>query len=125
MIVSVQNARHVKDYRIWLKFNTEEAGEVDLRDLVFHYAAAQSIRDVEAFKNFYLDEWPSLAWSCGFDVSPETLYELATNKRIPWLQPSCAGSESFPAELLVDQQTALDLLKKAGTEKIEGDELSE
>ncbi len=88
MIVSIQEARYVKDYRIWLKFNTEEAAEVDLRDLVFRYTAAQSIRDVEAFKNFYLDEWPTLAWRCGFDISPETLYERATGKRVPWLEQS-------------------------------------
>jgi hypothetical protein len=39
--------------------------------------------DPERFRNFYLDEWPTLAWSCGFDVAPETLYELATGKS-PW-----------------------------------------
>ena len=37
------------------------------------------------FKKFYLDEWPTLAWPCGFDLSPESLYERATGKRIEWL----------------------------------------
>jgi hypothetical protein len=39
--------------------------------------------DRDLFQNFYLDEWPTLAWPCGFDVAPETLYEPATGKS-PW-----------------------------------------
>jgi hypothetical protein len=30
--------------------------------------------------NFHLDSWPTLAWDCGFDVDPDSLYEWATGK---------------------------------------------
>jgi len=86
MIVNVQEARYLDSYRIWLKFNTGESGEVDLRDMVFKYKVAEPLRDVEKFKQFELDTWPTLTWSCGFDISPETLYERATGKVIEWLQ---------------------------------------
>lgn len=86
MIVNILEARHLDGYRIWLKFNTGETGEVDLRDMVLKYKIAAPLLDVEQFKQFKLDEWPTLAWDCGFDVSPETLYERATGKVIEWLQ---------------------------------------
>jgi hypothetical protein len=78
--VSVLEARYISDYRIWLKFNTGETGEVDLRDVVHKYAIASPLRDPEVFSNFYLDSWPTLAWECGFDVAPESLYFMATGK---------------------------------------------
>jgi hypothetical protein len=86
MIVNVQEARYLDDYRVWLKFNTGESGEVDLQDMIFKYKVAASLHDIDQFKQFKLDAWPTLAWDCGFDVSPETLYERATGKVIEWLQ---------------------------------------
>jgi hypothetical protein len=35
---------------------------------------------------FQLDEWPTIVWDCGFDLSPEYLYELATGKRPTWAE---------------------------------------
>lgn len=84
MIVNVQTARYLDGYRLWLKFNTGESGEVDLQDMIFKYQVAVPLRDIERFKAFKL---PTLAWDCGFDISPETLYERATGKVIEWLQP--------------------------------------
>lgn len=86
MIVNVQEARYLDGYRVWLKFNTGESGEVDLQDMIFKYKIATPLHDVEQFKQFKLDAWPTLTWDCGFDVSPETLYERATGKVIEWLQ---------------------------------------
>ena len=78
--ISIVEAGYVKDYQIFLKFNTGETGEVDLRDLVYKYPIAESLRNPEVFSNFYLDSWPTLAWDCGFDVDPESLYFRATGK---------------------------------------------
>ena len=39
--ISIIEARYVKDYQIFLKFNTGETGEVDLRDLVYKYPIAE------------------------------------------------------------------------------------
>ena len=76
----------IADYRIKLKFNPGEEGVVDLSDMIKKYVLAQSLKNINEFKKFFLDEWPILAWSCGFDISPETLYERATGKRLAWLE---------------------------------------
>jgi len=79
-MIVVQEAEYDDDYCIWLKFSSSEEGIVDLADIVARYPAARPLLDTEAFKQFFLDEWPTLAWSCGFDIFPERLYELATGK---------------------------------------------
>ena len=73
-------ARYVKDFKVFLKFNTGESGEVDLKETIFKYKIAESLHDPEAFSKFYLDSWPTIAWECGFDIAPESLYFLATGK---------------------------------------------
>ncbi len=86
MVISVKAAKYLDDYRLNLVFDTGESGYVDLKDIVFKYAAASPLRDTNNFKLFRLDEWATVVWDCGFDISPETLYERATGKRIDWLQ---------------------------------------
>jgi hypothetical protein len=86
MIVSVKSAKYLDAYRLNLVFDTGESGKVDLQDLVFKYAAALPLRDINIFQSFTLDEWATVVWGCGFDVSPETLYERATGKSVNWIQ---------------------------------------
>lgn len=80
--ISILEARHVEDYRVFLKFNTGETGEADLQDLVYKYQIAEPLRNHEMFSRFYLDSWPTLVWDCGFDVDPESLYFRATGKSL-------------------------------------------
>ncbi|MDD5676056.1 MAG: DUF2442 domain-containing protein [Chitinivibrionales bacterium] len=81
--ITVSQARYVQDYRIWIEFSTGESGEADLKELVFKFPIATSLRDPVKFAKFHLDEWPTLAWDCGFDVDPEYLYEIVTGKPTP------------------------------------------
>ena len=78
--ITVRRARYIDDYRIWLDFSTGESGEVDLKELVWKFPAAAPLREKSEFAIFFLDEWPTLAWDCGFDVDPEYLYTLATGQ---------------------------------------------
>jgi hypothetical protein len=71
-------AKYIADHRVFLRFNTGEFGEVDLRDLTYKYKAAGPLQDPVQFSKFYLDSWPTLAWECGFDVAPESLYYRLT-----------------------------------------------
>lgn len=88
MIISVQQAHYLDNYRLQLVFNTGETGTADLQDIIFNYQAALPLREITQFQTFKLDEWSTVVWDCGFDISPETLYERATGKTIAWLQYS-------------------------------------
>jgi hypothetical protein len=81
--ITVLEARYIQDHRIWIRFNTGESGEADLRDIVFKFPIAASLREPAEFAKFHLDEWPTLTWECGFDLDPEYLYEIVTGKVSP------------------------------------------
>jgi len=81
--VYLEEAKYLGGFRVFLRFNTGREGEVDLEDLVRKHAVAEPLRDPEAFSRFYLDSWPTLAWDCGFDVAPETLYEKCEQGTAP------------------------------------------
>ncbi|PKN13543.1 MAG: DUF2442 domain-containing protein [Deltaproteobacteria bacterium HGW-Deltaproteobacteria-4] len=85
-MIEVLEAAYQEEYKVWLRFNTGESGVADLKDLLLKYKVAAPLIDQNEFKKFYLDEWPTLAWPCGFDVAPETLYERVTGKRPDWQQ---------------------------------------
>ncbi|MFZ2726545.1 MAG: DUF2442 domain-containing protein [Methylococcaceae bacterium] len=85
MIITVQQAHYLDNYRLQLVFNTGETGTADLQDIIFNYQAALPLREIIQFKTFKLDEWSTVVWDCGFDISPETLYERATGKTVAWL----------------------------------------
>lgn len=85
-MIAITTADYDRDYCIKLKFTTGEEGVVDLSDLIERYPIARPLKNLHEFKQFYLDEWPTLAWPCGFDVAPETLYERATGQRLAWFE---------------------------------------
>ena len=78
--IQIKEAKYIKDYRIWVSFNTGETGEADLKDFVFKFHIATPLREPSEFAKFHLDEWPTLKWDCGFDIDPEYLYKITTKK---------------------------------------------
>jgi len=72
-------------YRILLGFSDGMSGIVDFTDIIQTFPAARPLADKEVFQQFHLDDWPTLVWPCGFDFSPESLYERATGQRVSWL----------------------------------------
>lgn len=83
-MVTVIKAEYVGGYRLQLTFNTGESGIVDLEEMVRRVPLAAPLRDIAEFQRVNLDEWPTLVWPCGFDLSPEYAYRLATGKSPVW-----------------------------------------
>ena len=78
--VYLLSANYEEGFEVSLGFNTGESGHVDLKDIVFRNKAAETLRDPKVFSEIYLDSWSTLAWKCGFDIAPETLYEKLMNR---------------------------------------------
>jgi hypothetical protein len=91
-MISVKSARHVREHLVAIKFSDGLSGVIDLSDTIGKYEAAAELRDPGKFAAFYLDEWPTLAWKCGFDLSPEYLYELLTGSVPAWSQQARAAT---------------------------------
>jgi hypothetical protein len=94
MMHYLNDAKYVEGFRFWVRFNTGEEGEVDLADILRNapkpfgeiFAAESS-----AVKEFYLDPWPTLAWKCGYDIAPETLYDLFVSQRMTYMAVGVAN----------------------------------
>ncbi|ANB03187.1 DUF2442 domain-containing protein [Ectothiorhodospira sp. BSL-9] len=83
-MITVKQAKYIDDFKIWLQFSDGAEGVADFEQLLDRYAAAKPLKDKTEFQKFYLDEWPTLTWPCGFDYSPEGLYSLATGRTYIW-----------------------------------------
>ena len=73
MFIHVVEARYVRDYTVWLRFNDGTCGEVDLSEELNGPVFA-TLRDVEFFKRFII-AYHTLALENGADFAPEFLRE--------------------------------------------------
>ena len=74
MILHVREARHVRGYVLWLRFNDGAEGEVDLRDEL-EGEVFRPLRELAAFRSFTVDpELQTVVWANGADLAPEFLY---------------------------------------------------
>jgi len=75
MHYSVVDARHVRDYVVWLKFADGTEGEVDLSSELWG-PVFEPLSDPSYFKQFRI-EFGTIARPNGADFAPEFLYEMA------------------------------------------------
>ncbi len=73
MFLHVVEARHVRDYVVWLRFSDGAAGEVDLSDEL-EGPVFGSLRNVEEFRRLSV-AYNTLTWPNGADFAPEFLRE--------------------------------------------------
>ena len=73
MLLHVTDAKYLRDYVIWLRFNDGAEGEVDLEPEL-EGEVFGPLKDLERFKNFRVDpEIDTVVWDNGADLAPEFL----------------------------------------------------
>lgn len=76
MILHITDAKHLHDYQIWLKFNDDVEGVVDLSKELWG-GMFEPLKDVSLFRQVKLDtELDTIVWPNGADLAPEFLHEL-------------------------------------------------
>ena len=77
MFPRVVEARHVRDYVVFVRFQDGVAGEVDLRPQLYG-VVFEPLKDAAYFRQFQVDsDLHTLVWPNGADFAPEFLYERA------------------------------------------------
>ncbi len=75
MLIDVVEARYVRDFTIWLKFEDGTEGEVDLSGELYG-PVFEPLRSAEYFSQVRVDpELGTIIWPNGADLAPEFLYE--------------------------------------------------
>jgi len=77
-MVWVVEAKYVKDYQVWLRFNDNTEKVIDFKNKIFSEKRTVFIplKDVEYFKQVFLNhESDTIQWPNGVDIAPETLYD--------------------------------------------------
>ncbi len=75
MFLHVKEAKHLRDYVVWLRFNDGATGEVDLKDELTGEVFGP-LRDQREFRKLRVDpELETIVWENGADFAPEFLYE--------------------------------------------------
>jgi hypothetical protein len=73
-MVDVVEARYVRDYTVWLKFEDGAEGEVDL-SAELHGPVFEPLRDL-AYRCFIVSaDLGTISWPNGADFAPEFLYD--------------------------------------------------
>jgi hypothetical protein len=75
MILHVKEARYLRDYVIWVKFNDGIEGEVDL-ECELTGEIFGPLKDKKLFKSFRIDPvLETIVWENGADLAPEFLHD--------------------------------------------------
>lgn len=73
-IMKVSGVRPMDDYKLWVRFNTGEAKVFDFKPLL-NSPVFSPLKDVETFRNVYID-YGVTVWNDGdIDIAPEYIYE--------------------------------------------------
>ena len=76
MILHITGAKHLRDYQVWLKFNDDAEGIVDLSKELWG-TMFEPLKDLSLFSQVRLDtELDTIVWPNGADLAPEFLHEL-------------------------------------------------
>lgn len=75
MIRHVREAKYVREYVLWLRFNDGAEGEIDLASELEGEVFAP-LKDLSQFRQFRVDpELHTVVWENGADLAPEFLYD--------------------------------------------------
>ncbi len=75
MILHVREARYLRDYVVWLKFNDGAEGENNLESEL-EGEVFGPLKDIAQFRRFRVDpELQTVVWENGADLAPEFLYD--------------------------------------------------
>ncbi len=81
MIPHVVEAKHIRGYKLWLKFNDGLSGEIDLYDEL-DGPIFEPLKDPSYFSQFSV-RYNTISWDNGADFAPEFLWGKIAQQQVP------------------------------------------
>ncbi len=83
MLKDITSVQPLENYRLYLKFEDNEEGVVDISQLIEFTGIFAPLQDLTYFKQVKLNpEWGTIYWENGADLDPDVLYSIVTNQPI-------------------------------------------
>ena len=90
-------ARWVEGSTLFIRFDDDTAGHVDLSEYRGHGVIFEPLRDLGFFKQFSIESG-TLAWPNGADIAPERLYEMLNQQGRPFVRGEMPGPRGTVAD---------------------------
>jgi hypothetical protein len=89
MLHDVVEARWVGGYRVYVRFDDDVEGEVDLASIVTFEGIFAPLRSADRFAELRVDpDLGTIRWPNGADIAPETLYDAVLRRPRQTATPS-------------------------------------
>ena len=80
MYYDLKEIKVLDEYKIFVRFEDNRQGTVDLSGLISQGGVFDSIKNPTVFKQAYINkDWAILCWPGDIDIAPETLYNFISN----------------------------------------------
>jgi len=81
MLYDIVEVKVIKNYVLFVRFENEVQGEVDISKLVPFEGVFAKLKNQKYFATVYVNkELGTIVWDNGADLSPSYLYSIVTNK---------------------------------------------
>ena len=83
MLKDISSVQPLDNYQLYLKFEDNQEGVVDISQLIEFTGIFAPLQDLAYFKQVKLNpEWGTIYWENGADLDPDVLYSIVTNQPI-------------------------------------------
>ena len=83
MLKDIISVQPVENYLLYLKFEDNQEGVVDISQLIEFTGIFAPLQDLAYFNQVKLNpEWGTIYWENGADLDPDVLYSIVTNQPI-------------------------------------------
>jgi hypothetical protein len=87
MLKDIIEVKPLENYQLYLKFEDNQEGIVDLEQFVEFEGVFNPLKDLDYFRTVKLNpDWGTIYWDNGADLDPDVLYSLVTHQPIEFLQ---------------------------------------
>ena len=84
MLKDISSVQPLDNYQLYLKFEDNQEGVVDISQLIEFTGIFAPLQDLTYFNQVKLNpEWGTIYWENGADFDPDVLYSIVTNQPIP------------------------------------------
>ena len=81
MLYDIVEVKVIKDHILYLRFENDVAGEIDISKIISFEGVFSKLKDVIYFATVRVDgELGTIVWDNGADISPDYLYSIISSK---------------------------------------------